>query len=54
MQEPGLRRLREGACLGLFKNKVGRGPPGSLQLMRDGRAAQSGWRRRMCARPCGV
>jgi hypothetical protein len=24
MQEPGLRRLREGARLGLFKNKVGR------------------------------
>jgi hypothetical protein len=25
MQEPGLRRLREGARLGLFKNKVGLG-----------------------------
>jgi hypothetical protein len=24
MQEPGLRRLREGARIGLFKNKVGR------------------------------
>jgi hypothetical protein len=23
MQEPGLRRLREGARIGLFKNKVG-------------------------------
>ena len=33
MQEPGLRRLREGARLGLFKNKVGR--MGDAERKRD-------------------
>jgi hypothetical protein len=36
MQEPGLRRLREGARLGLFKNKVGQQQQGQPQGQSQG------------------